>query len=490
MDGENPTGKSPAGRGAATAVGLGLLLASAVGLAVGWFAEWGDSPDARWLESTGWLVVLSLVHLLLLLGVLIDGDRRTPGRIAAAGAVPLVLALCCGWAAATGNSPYPAGTRWPVVVASAGIGIVGALLLYWADRGGRPAPRRAAILLSTIAVAVALIWAPAGWWRDAVNVHSVTTDVALSEATHGPFRNEPLWTHPGRGSLAAPSGVFVPTGKGVVALDPVTGERRWSYRDAGRSSLARTVLADPSGGTVVVRDSTDLVLLDALTGEVRERLDLPAPEAVGARSLVFTPGEAHSTLQVHDHTGARRWRRNLPAGCETSRHTRDTIVVHHGRVYVAAFCPQGPRVFSFDGEDGSDQVSVPVAGERHTDCLGLTTAPDAVAVRTCPDRAPGTRQGTFNEVRLLDHRDLDLVWRVELGTWNVSASDRAIAADARGIYTTGESCEILTIDRSAGKLTGTATKPRAKGRDGCASTLSASRGTLVARVDGVVVGLG
>lgn len=486
MDGERKISEPLLVRGVAATVGWGLLVASMVGLTVGWFAEWGSSPDARWLGNTGWLVALSLLHALLLFTVMVDGDRLTPVHTIAAGAVLLVLAVGCGWAVATGNTPYPAGTRWPIVVASAGVGIVGTLLLCWSNRGRRRAPWRAAILLVTAVVAVVAIWVPAGRWRDAINIESVTTDAALTDAVRGPLRYEPIWSHHYDGVVnvvASPSGVFVATATRVVGLDPVTGERRWSYGDAGSSGLR--VFADPSGRTVAAEDDSGLVLFDALTGEVRSRLDLPSPAAIGARALVFTPDEF--TLLVRDHSGARVWRQGISPGCRIAFDPlgRDSIVVHHDRVFVPAYCPQGARVFSFDGANGNDQISVPVADDQSPDCFALASAPDAVAVRTCPDPSADAPQGAVNEVRLLDHRDLDLVWRAELGQWPSPSGQAYLTADSRGVYTDGEGCDTLILVRAAGTLGDTTELPEGD----CPRSVWMSRGVMIVTQFRAVMGL-
>lgn len=453
-------------------VATGLLLASLAGMVTGWFYGWGESPGAEWLEETWWLVVLSFAHGLLLLVAFADTGRR---RVVV-GLVPLVLAVGAGWAALTGNAPSPVEPRWPIVVASACAGLVGTVVLWWSERVLQSVPKRVPVVLLVGALGAVLIWAPAGKLRDAMNIESVTTDVALSAPVEGPFRNEALWNAQGHELAVSKAGVFASSQGRLVSLDPVTGKRRWTYTDAALAETGLRMVAGSTGEALFVAGSTGLVVLDAVTGEVRDRLDLDLPGAAGKQLLVYANAEATAALQAYDDTGEQKWRTDLPVGCNLGQMSwLDKVAVYGDRVYAAAFCPDGATVFSFRGDDGGDRRQAVVSDTDLLDCLRLAVASGQVAVRTCPDLGSGNLHS--NVVQLLDPDDLRLTWRTELGEANalrytgVAVDDRAV--HTVGVTRTGE-CELLTLDIATGELA----------KDGeleCVRDLSVSRGVLVAR---------
>jgi outer membrane protein assembly factor BamB len=117
-----------------------------------------------------------------------------------------------------------------------------------------------------------------------MNIDSVTTDVALSAPHEGTWPPEVLWSGDDQSSAGNPAvssdaGVFVSSAEELVAYDPVTGERRWSYSEAPSSRTLPRIVAEPSGTKVYLDTDDGLLVFDALTGQVEGRLNVPMPTA-------------------------------------------------------------------------------------------------------------------------------------------------------------------------------------------------------------------
>lgn len=476
-------------------VAVGLLFAALAGLVIGCFSDLGFAADAEWLGSTALLVVLTVLHALLLLGLLVDrrdhdGSSRRPETVA--GVVPVVLAIVCGWAMLSGHAPYPAGARWPVLVATAVVGTVGAVLLWWSRR------ERASVRLPLVGlvavVGSAAIWLPAGPVLDAVNIESTMTDRPLSAPLTGGFRHERLWVADGSSAGVSESGVYIADFGVVFSVDPVSGKRRWSYTDAagspdddgvrpaGRGS--RTVVADTTGDAVYVEGSDGLVVLDAVTGEVRGELDLPAPDAAGGKVLAYVDDDREG-ITVYRDSGERLWHADLPGGCDLGQMPNvDKVAIQSERVYLAAFCPDGAQVLSFRGVDGADRTVRSLSGTGSLQCLRLAAAGDVVAVRTC--RARSSYQ--VNEVRLLDGSDLSVRWRSNLGVW-AAVDDQAVGVDSRAVYVQVDEHAIQRLDIGDGGRLGAAKQVEVDGDPASGPDLAVSRGVVVVTGSRGIIGV-
>nr|WP_246220663.1 PQQ-binding-like beta-propeller repeat protein [Phytoactinopolyspora mesophila] len=335
------------------------------------------------------------------------------------------------------------------------------------------------------AAATVAVLVPAGAWRDAINIDSVTTEVVLSEPHEVSWPPEVLWNVDGRSNVASSdAGVFIGSTRELVAYDPVTGERRWSYSDAaGDPAGPSRVTADPDGTRVYWEATGGLVVFDALTGRIEEWLDLPVPVAAGDGQLVVV-GRDRTSLEVFGDNGDRQWDAELPGGCDTGQLWPDgKIGIGGDRIFVAAFCDDGPAVFSYQADTGADRRSTRVSATETTDCLNLRVNSGVVAVRTCPDPEPGTPGATTQEIRRLDPDDLSVIWLAEVGEWATTVSED-LAVDEHTVYTTGDRCGFRAVSAIDGEVIGDPDQDyRVEGdevRRLCVSRLWTSRGVLVA----------
>jgi outer membrane protein assembly factor BamB len=473
-----------------------LVVAGLAGLVVSWFHDWGLSSDAHWLEGTGWLVLLTGVHGVLVLATIVDRMRlQARSNALVLGAIPAVIGLLCGWAALNGDAPVPAGTRWPIVVGSAVVGVIGAVLLLWSS--ARPAVRgRPALVLAPAAASAAAILLPADAWRDAMNIDSVTTDVALSAPHEGTWPPEVLWSGDDQSSAGNPAvssdaGVFVSSAEELVAYDPVTGERRWSYSEAPSSRTLPRIVAEPSGTKVYLDTDDGLLVFDALTGQVEGRLNVPMPTAAGDGILVVRDPEG-ARIEVFDDAGDARWSAELPDGCEIDERLVDMkIAVDGGHVYVAAFCDDTPTVFSYRADTGGDPLSTSVSETRAPYCLSLSANSGVVAVRTCPDAEPDAR-ALSHQVRRLDPDDLSVIWLTEVGVWNGFAHV-ALAVDTQTVYTSDHGSGLYALSAVDGAVMGDPDSGHTVRGDGfvfSSERLWTNRGVVVSSGLGHVVALG
>ncbi len=133
-------------------------------------------------------------------------------------------------------------------------------------------PNAALVRMSTPALADLIAHTAAGW--------SGLTVVAAVDLTGTGQDTTPSWTAtlPAAltGDLAVDvSGVYVPTGNTVVALNPADGSQLWSHPLGGPGDAQRPVTV---GDTVCVADTAGILYaLDTATGDERWRVDTGSP---------------------------------------------------------------------------------------------------------------------------------------------------------------------------------------------------------------------
>jgi outer membrane protein assembly factor BamB len=118
--------------------------------------------------------------------------------------------------------------------------------------------------------------------------------------------------------------VYVPSDRGLLAIDRSSGRKRWQARFSPGAGESATVAGDTIvfAGSEITSGRTGVYALDAATGALRWRVDLPRAPGTRAgtsvaNSLVFVtfwdmleddPGRGSPTLRAYELTsGAERW---------------------------------------------------------------------------------------------------------------------------------------------------------------------------------------
>ncbi|WP_413452655.1 PQQ-binding-like beta-propeller repeat protein [Georgenia phoenicis] len=331
----------------------------------------GESVDARVIR------VFSAVSVAIALLVAVrarthalDWELPRPrlGRTVVAAVLALVPALGNGYLtlAQLRSGLTPAAGLVTTLGAAAGLGTVLVLGLRRTEDDDEPAAGpadapssatwRTALPAGAVAVALALAASAAPFAAEAALVDGTPADAPVVEATPPAALGRATWTYEVGGRVdAAPvaGGLALATDdSGVVMLDGVTGEERWSYQRSG-SSVASLVPADGGRLLVVVHDHPSAgpwepawtwTVLDAATGQVvtgphDQSLWWPksVPGRVGDRAAVvgdvaLVAGHADRTAVRTAYSlrdGAQLW--SCPvADCNNVVITEDAVVVTAG----------------------------------------------------------------------------------------------------------------------------------------------------------------
>lgn len=144
--------------------------------------------------------------------------------------------------------------------------------------------------------------------------------------------------------------LYVPTSRGLAAVDPNNGKLQWQHRDPVLSRPSRPAIRD---GTAVLAGSGTVV---AVRIDDRTRLwerslansTLRAPTAIS--STVVVPHETGVTALGFD--GAVRWRRTLGDATQEVRRaasTSDVVVVVHGETLYGLNAHSGQTLWTVGG---------------------------------------------------------------------------------------------------------------------------------------------
>lgn len=197
-----------------------------------------------------------------------------------------------------------------------------------------------------------LAWAQ--WGRDAQRTRSVPGPLRPPFRLRWVFRGGSLLEFP---PALAYGRIYLPTFAGLlVALDPRSGRVLWRY-DSGRCAWAspavasglvfQTFLLRPPSCRPDVDERGALVALDARTGAVRWRVDLPATESspLVAGELVWIGDWSGDVSAFTARTGRRRWTFHADAAVKSS------ASLAGGRLYVATY---GGHLYALDPWTGRE----------------------------------------------------------------------------------------------------------------------------------------
>ncbi len=180
-----------------------------------------------------------------------------------------------------------------------------------------------------------------------------------------------LWVERISGSVSGRAifdqgGLIAGTDEGeLIAFDPDTGERRWTYKVQGAVVQAPS----PAGGLIYFVDGTNAVYaLDRFTGKWKwqYRRDPPAEFALaGEGRPTVSNGRVHVgfsdgvlvTLDAKD--GAVLWTRDLAPEHDRFQDVDAAAVVVDGRLYAAS---AAAGLYAMDPATGKVKWSVPMAG--------------------------------------------------------------------------------------------------------------------------------
>jgi outer membrane protein assembly factor BamB len=170
-------------------------------------------------------------------------------------------------------------------------------------------------------------------------------------AAYDPATGNQVWCDDESGSITsapavAEDTVFITNGVDAVALDPVTGVRRWTFTAADFNPLTQTPAI--ANGRVFVTGGNSVFALDQTTGNRIWRHNLELQENISAPSvangLVYVGGTALYALSATD--GHIVWR-SRSVGVNVT-----TPAVAEGRVFVNSQDPQF-GLFAFSASNGT-----------------------------------------------------------------------------------------------------------------------------------------
>ncbi len=278
--------------------GLGLVVLGGVGVLAALFLPWswaGPSTDPP--SGLMWAAILALgpVASAVMVPLSVRHSPRAPLTAA-------VAALLAGGLATVVLLDIPAehgiGAGGPVAVLGCAAAVLGWLLRIPADG---ETPRRAPITVTTVFVLLTALGAvPAvGWYTEGRFVRHTTAEALGTELDSSPARLDRYqWKAPAEpfrllvGPVMAGRHVILTQGKGVRALDAVTGRPQWSYqRDDVRRDNDLAGVAAVLGGRITVLSyrfygGALVVALDTAHGNVLWQRRVPLNPGSGMPRLV------------------------------------------------------------------------------------------------------------------------------------------------------------------------------------------------------------
>jgi outer membrane protein assembly factor BamB len=248
------------------------------------------------------------------------------------------------------------------------------------------------------------------------------------------FLDGNLWSAP----TATASTVFSTGGRRVFALDPSTGEKRWTNRAGGKTGYFSPTVA---GGRVFVGvqrpDSTRLLVLDAADGSKAWTFGVGTPVAsyanvVAGTVYLETASDRTQTVWALDAaTGETRWRRSLPT--TTTGRVSPGPAVDDGRVYSTATADDRLHLYALDAATGEERWHRSISGRSE---MSPVAHDGTVFV--------GNRGGSLHAY---DAASGDPRWRAE--TDAPIRSNPAVTADAA--YVGDALGTLYAVDRATGE---------------------------------------